>query len=254
MPDPTTIERLRGLRLSANDLKSLTDWPDALVEDYLIILDNLTAIAEVLDDLKIEEVATDFTDGSIPFAETALLVEDNANLIWDNVAKVLSAKGLIIADTSVSRLLSTDGDKLATSVANLALWITGTADQILITNNGDGTVTISIPDTDVTGAELETLTDNSMGDALHRHSELSASDGDPDACVKVDSVGNVGVGTATPAVSAKLEIDSTTGALLLSRMTTAERDLLTAVNGMILYNTTLSKVQVYEGGAWASVI
>lgn len=49
MPDPKTIERLRGLILSANDLKSLTDWPDALIEDYLNILDNLILLADTLD-------------------------------------------------------------------------------------------------------------------------------------------------------------------------------------------------------------
>jgi len=49
MPDPKTIERLRGLALSALDLKSLTDWPDALVEDYLNILDNLILLANILD-------------------------------------------------------------------------------------------------------------------------------------------------------------------------------------------------------------
>ncbi len=44
-------------------------------------------------------------------------------------------------------------------------------------------------DTTATGAELETLTDNSMADALHRHSELSASDGTPDKIVYVDADG-----------------------------------------------------------------
>ncbi len=34
-------------------------------------------------------------------------------------------------------------------------------------------------DTSATGAELNTLTDDSMADTLHRHSELSASDGTP---------------------------------------------------------------------------
>jgi hypothetical protein len=53
-------------------------------------------------------------------------------------------------------------------------------------------------------ANLNTLTDNSMSDALHRHSELSASDGTPDASVTVDSAGNVGIGATTPA--GKLEI------------------------------------------------
>ena len=53
-------------------------------------------------------------------------------------------------------------------------------------------------DTDATGAELDTLTDDSIADALHRHSELVASDGSPDPAVSVDATGNVGIGTASP--------------------------------------------------------
>lgn len=49
MPDPTTIERLKGLILSAQDLRELTDWPGAVIEDYLNILDNLIMIANLLD-------------------------------------------------------------------------------------------------------------------------------------------------------------------------------------------------------------
>ena len=60
------------------------------------------------------------------------------------------------------------------------------------------THTILSHDTDTTGAELTSLADNSMVDTLHRHSELSASDGTPDAAVQVDATGNVGIGTATP--------------------------------------------------------
>jgi len=51
-------------------------------------------------------------------------------------------------------------------------------------------------DTTATGTELNTLTDNSMADTLHRHSELSASDGTPDACLSVNSNGNVGIPVA----------------------------------------------------------
>ena len=54
---------------------------------------------------------------------------------------------------------------------------------------------VSHSDTTGTGAELDTLTDNSMADALHRHSELSASDGTPDQALVVDAVGNVAVNT-----------------------------------------------------------
>jgi hypothetical protein len=188
-------------------------------------------------------------------------------------------------------------------------------------------------------AKLVTLTDNSIADTLHRHSELVASDGSPDPALSVDAdgkvevsggdiklnkpygiyfgssslhqaetgsftmsvtdgnknaimsadesfyfcadhdengsgdlkfyighenhpeqvmvmknSGNVGLGTISPATSAKLDLTSTTGALLLTRMTTAQKNALTAVNGMVLYDLTTNKFQGYENGAWANLI
>ena len=70
----------------------------------------------------------------------------------------------------------------------------------------------------------------------------------------ITKVGQVGIGTAAPAASALLELASTTGALLLPRMTTTQRDALTAVNGMLIYNTTAAKFQGYEAGAWVNLI
>jgi hypothetical protein len=46
-----------------------------------------------------------------------------------------------------------------------------------------------------------------------------------------------------------LDIDST-GALIVSRITTAERDALSPVNGMIIYNTTDNQFNFYENGSW----
>lgn len=57
---------------------------------------------------------------------------------------------------------------------------------------------------------------------------------------------------ATPAASAALDISTTTGALLVPRMTTTQRDALTAANGMIVYNTTTGAFNFYEGGAWVT--
>jgi hypothetical protein len=41
--------------------------------------------------------------------------------------------------------------------------------------------------------------------------------------------------------------------LKLNSLTTAQRDALTPSNGMLIYNTTTSKVQKYEGGSWSDV-
>lgn len=41
-----------------------------------------------------------------------------------------------------------------------------------------------------------------------------------------------------------------THAFMLPNMTTEQRNALTAVNGMIIYNTSLNEVQAYINGAW----
>ena len=40
----------------------------------------------------------------------------------------------------------------------------------------------------------------------------------------------------------------------MTGITTAERDALTAANGMLIYNSTLNKFQGYENGAWTNLI
>ncbi|MFA6923905.1 MAG: hypothetical protein WC223_06590 [Bacteroidales bacterium] len=59
---------------------------------------------------------------------------------------------------------------------------------------------------------------------------------------------HLAIGTAMPAASAALEVNSTTGALLVPRMTTTQRDALSPVAGMIIYNTTTNKFQGYVLG------
>lgn len=53
--------------------------------------------------------------------------------------------------------------------------------------------------------------------------------------------------------SVALEVDSTTKAVLLSRLTSTQRDALTAIDGMLVYNTTSNKFQGYAGGVWVDL-
>ncbi len=87
-----------------------------------------------------------------------------------------------------------------------------------------------------------------------------------ESSVTDDGAGAVGVVTLNATTSAKVgasgtaatgsafEVASTTGGLLLPRMTTAQRDGLAASpDGLCIFNTTLVKVQVRENGGWVSV-
>lgn len=58
-----------------------------------------------------------------------------------------------------------------------------------------------------------------------------------------DTVTNASVG---------IELKSATKSLVISRMTETERDALTAINGMIIYNTTNDRFQGYAGGTWVN--
>jgi len=67
------------------------------------------------------------------------------------------------------------------------------------------------------------------------------------------NLGQLTIGSATTTTAVALEINSTTGALLLPRMTSAERDLLSPVTGMMIYNTHLNKFQGYATGDHAII-
>ena len=62
-----------------------------------------------------------------------------------------------------------------------------------------------------------------------------------------------GFGTLSPNTSSILDLTSTNGALLNPRMTTTQRDALTAANGMQIYNTTANEMQGYINGSWAAM-
>jgi hypothetical protein len=64
--------------------------------------------------------------------------------------------------------------------------------------------------------------------------------------------GNVGVGTTTPKSILELSVTGSNSALLLPRDTTANRPAGNVTNGMMRYNTTDSKFEFYQNGAWVN--
>ena len=65
---------------------------------------------------------------------------------------------------------------------------------------------------------------------------------------------SVSIGSATPPVSALLNLTSTTKGLLQPRMTTVERDAISSpAEGLRIYNTTTKKENFYNGTIWVEI-
>ncbi|MBL7664795.1 MAG: tail fiber domain-containing protein [Bacteriovoracaceae bacterium] len=71
-----------------------------------------------------------------------------------------------------------------------------------------------------------------------------------------DNGSNVSISVAAPVphASALMQIDSVTRGFLAPRMSTAQRDAITApAAGLLIYNTTTNAYNFYNGGSWAAV-
>ncbi|MBM3167762.1 MAG: hypothetical protein FJZ76_00625 [Bacteroidetes bacterium] len=73
-----------------------------------------------------------------------------------------------------------------------------------------------------------------------------------------NSTGSLGIGTSTPASSAKLDVSSITQGFLPPRMTQAQRNAISSpASGLIIWCTdsgTRGQLQVYDGAGWTNMI
>jgi hypothetical protein len=72
--------------------------------------------------------------------------------------------------------------------------------------------------------------------------------------MRIKQDGSVGIGTATPNASALLDVSSTTKGFLPPRMTNAEMvAIATPAAGLVVYDTTNNKLNVYDGTNWVTL-
>jgi hypothetical protein len=71
--------------------------------------------------------------------------------------------------------------------------------------------------------------------------------------MRIDSSGNVGIG-ATANASAILDAQSTTKGVRFPNMTTTQKNAISSpAAGLVVFDTTLSKLCVYSGAAWQTI-
>lgn len=97
------------------------------------------------------------TAGNVVFSTNPLLAGFRSNAS-STIGGGTGATGLTVAGTATttnlkitsltaSRLIATAADKLISSVSTLTSWIAGTSNEITVTDDGDGSVTLSLPAT-----------------------------------------------------------------------------------------------------------
>ena len=72
--------------------------------------------------------------------------------------------------------------------------------------------------------------------------------------MRVDTAGNVGIGTSAPDASAALDVSSTTQGFLPPRMNGTSRDnIASPAEGLIIWNTDIRTIEVFDGTNWQRV-
>jgi hypothetical protein len=128
--------------------------------------------------------------------------------------------------------------------ANIVMGNAAKSDSFSIDTRNDpggNYTTLSFDSYQTTGTSTITLGDNYVNLGTAGSSRVT-----------INSSGNVGIGTTSPA--AKLDIESTTSGVLLPRMTTAQVNAISSPsNGLTVYNTTLNTLCFYNGSSWWKV-
>jgi hypothetical protein len=185
-----------------------------------------------------------YVDGSGQMSLKDKLTWDGTNLAITGSLSAASAN-VLINSNGINLTVTTVGDMGADG-----LGANNRVHSVNWTDGGTVIARISANDSDelfLAAAEVVALAPTLIRSTLEvEDSVILASD----TAHKV----RVGGVTADDLTSVQLAVNSGTRAFLPPKMTTTQKNAITTpLDGMVLYDTTLAKLQVRTGGAWVSV-
>ena len=117
---------------------------------------------------------------------------------------------------------------------------------------GTGNKTVTLP------AITDTLVGRTTTDTLTNKTLTSPDINTPD--IDGGAIDGAVIGGNTPAAitgtaisGTSVTVTGTNGAVTLPTLTTTERNALSAANGMLVYNSTTTKIEAYANGAWVAL-
>ena len=111
--------------------------------------------------------------------------------------------------------------------------------------------TLTAPTITGAGAIAGVFTGNITSSGTSTFATIDVNGGAIDGAVIGANAAAAITGTAISGTS--ITVTGTTGTMKLNTMTTGQRNGLTAAVGMIIYNSTTSKIEAYAGSAWVAL-
>jgi len=200
------------------------------------------------------EDGDEFGSTTIRVREITINTEVGANLDIDElIVRVIRAMGgvLVIDDQKITILMQ-DGTVYDTGHG----YAFRNLDNSKITGGLFGTDFDAIGDNNT--IDLRVIKETGHDAQLNIYAESNSTE---EAVVSITADDNnseqsisLQAGTTTPQISMAGDmLNLNTKVVILPRITTSARNGLTAVNGMLIYNMTVGRVQAYVGGAWTNL-
>lgn len=258
---PTNLDEAAVLRLSSDASRTITGI-DASVrygDGDILTLINVGSNNIILSDDDAASSAANrmFLGGT----DITLAPEFSITLIYDDTSNVWRPFNLTSGGSADGNgIYSGSGTVPAATVATVA---TGeefnidygtTSTAALRIDDSSGRIYAYSPDTSsyvyVEDGSVNLISDQSISLTVAGGSGISMA-----SVVNISGRTNIYTGTLnTIADTAILELDGTTGGLLLNRLNTTQRDALTTPpDGLLLYNTTTNKLNLRAGSAWTEL-